>query len=277
MVTKTKPGTILSTKDTQTSQRADAALESIDTLAQQLTDEEQQSSQPFEVPLGFKLSVVVPTFNEERTIKKVIDQVYELPLPLEVIVVDDGSTDGTVAILTQLNKTYPDLKVCIQAKNEGKGAALRKGFELAQGSHVVVQDADLEYNPAEIPGLVKPIVRDEADVVYGSRFLAPRWEGSSLVHRLGNRFLTLISNWMTGLSLTDMETCYKVLRRELLDNMTLEQDRFGFEVELTSKLANQGVRIVERPISYQARTWEEGKKIGIRDAFEALYCIVKYR
>ena len=259
-------------------QRAQAALDTIDALAQSLTDAGDVSTDlPLELPADFLLSVVVPIYNEQATVGRIIDTLYSLPLPIEVIAVDDGSTDGTVAELTRLNRRYPALKVCIQEQNCGKGAALRKGFEQATGSYVMVQDADLEYNPHDIPSLLEPLIHGAADVVYGSRFLDCRWQGSSYLHRLGNRVLTWCSNCMTGYSLTDMETCYKVVRRELLQQMELEQDRFGFEVELTAKLAQQKVRIVERPIAYAARDWDEGKKIGWRDGLRALQCIWRYR
>ena len=258
-------------------ERADATLEAIDSLNRELSSDQYQTELPYELPSGFLLSVVVPVFNEQQTIGQVIHWLYQLPLPIEVIAVDDGSTDGTVAELTRLNKAYPDLIVCVESVNQGKGAALRRGFELARGTHVVIQDADLEYDPTDIPRLIEPLANGDADAVYGSRFLMQHWQGSSLIHRLGNRFLTYLSNCMTGLRLTDMETCYKVFRRDLLDDISLEQNRFGFEVELTAKLAKQQARIVERPIRYAARTWEQGKKIGIRDGLQALYCIAKYR
>lgn len=269
------------TQSSEAIQRATATLAELDALQEELRDEEVHALPPldlgFELPVGFMLSIVVPIYNEEKTIQRVIETLYALPIPVEVIAVDDGSSDGTCAILTRLNTDYPELKVAFQPQNQGKGAALRRGFSMATGSHVMVQDADLEYNPYDIPGLLEPLARDEADVVYGSRFLEERWEGSSFLHRLGNRMLTGASNMMTGLQLTDMETCYKIWRRELMDRFCLEQNQFGFEPELTAKLAGLKARIVERPISYDARGWEEGKKIGWKDAVQALYCILKYR
>lgn len=276
----------------ETMERAAATLEQLASLQRALDSSDDTSSAlgrlgehprqrndtlRFELPAEFLLSVVVPVFNERRTINRVVASLFALPLPLEVIVVDDGSTDGTCAMLTRLNHEYPDLNVLFEEKNKGKGAALRRGFSVATGTHVVVQDADLEYDPRDIPSLVEPLAKDEADAVFGSRFLESRWKGSSLVHRWGNRLLTQASNWMTGWQLTDMETCYKVFRRELLQDMQLEQNGFGFEVELTAKLAKQNARVVERPISYNARSWKEGKKIGWRDGFQALYCICQYR
>lgn len=263
--------------DESTVRRTQATLESIDSLTQALAEDAKFSELDYDLPADFLLSIVVPIYNERYTIAQVIRSLFALPLPVEVIAIDDGSTDGSIAELTRLNGVYPELRVSIQEMNQGKGAALRRGFHLAQGTHVMVQDADLEYDPTDIPRLVEPLAKGEADVVFGSRFLERRWHGSSTLHRLGNRVLTTLSNWMTGLRLTDMETCYKVLRRDLLDDVTLQQNRFGFEVELTSKLARKKAKIVERPISYTARGWAEGKKIGWRDGVQALYCIARYR
>lgn len=266
-------------------ERTDLTLEALEALAVEMEQIDRadvaegptrDSTLPYAVPPGFLLSIVVPVFNEEQTIRNVIQSLYDLPLPVEVIAVDDGSTDTTAAVLTKLNEDYPQLRVCIQECNQGKGAALRRGFAWATGDYVMVQDADLEYDPVDIPSLLEPVVRGQADVVYGSRFLEQRWQGSSAIHRWGNWVLTMCSNWATGWKLTDMETCYKVIRRDLLQDMKLEQNRFGFEVELTAKLARKSVRLVERPISYNARTWEEGKKIGWKDALQALYCIARY-
>ncbi len=231
----------------------------------------------YALPPEFFLSVVVPVYNEQATICRVIGSILALPLPLEVIAVDDGSTDGTGELLEKLEAQLPHLHVIYQGHNLGKGSALRRGFAAAQGSIVVIQDADLEYDPRDIPSLVEPVAKNEADVVYGSRFLQPRRSGTSVVHRLGNWLLTSASNVVTGWQLTDMETGFKAFRHELLDQISLEQDGFGVEVELTAKLAAQNVRILERPISYVARGWKDGKKIGWRDAVHALYCIVRYR
>jgi len=257
--------------------RASTTLEAIDELQRELDHGDELRDLPFDLPSGFCLSIVVPVYNEKNTIGQVIRTLYQLPLPIEVIAVDDGSTDGSIAELTALNSEFPSLRVCIQEKNQGKGAALRRGFQEASGSHVMVQDADLEYNPNDIPSLIEPLAKGETDVVYGSRFMEARYKGSSALHRFGNNVLTQFSNWATGLRLTDMETCYKIVRRDLLNEIELEQNRFGFEVELTAKLAKKGVEIIERPVSYDARSWEEGKKIGIKDAVQALYCILRYR
>ncbi len=260
-------------------ERASRTLDQIDSLQRQLFEEDTVAppSLGFELPARFLLSIVVPIYNEEATIARVISKLFTLPVPIQVIAVDDGSTDGTRELLRELGEQYPALTVALQERNQGKGAALRRGFSLATGTHVMVQDADLEYNPDDIPSLLEPLAKQEADVVYGSRFLEQRWEGSSFVHRLGNSILTKASNLWTGWKLTDMETCYKVFRRDLLNRFTLEQDKFGFEVELTSKLARLKARVVELPISYDARGWEEGKKIGWKDAVQALYCICLYR
>ena len=267
-------------------QRTQETLRKLESLQAQLNQDADSPAtvsacqpQPlhYVLPPGFLLSVVIPVYNEQSTICRVLGSVLSLPLPLEVLIVDDGSTDGTRHLLQQLQEQPPQLRVIFQECNRGKGSALRRGFAAARGSVVIVQDADLEYDPRDIPALIEPLAKDEADVVYGSRFLERRPSGSSLVHRLGNRLLTISSNLTTGLKLTDMETCYKAFRRELIDRIELEQDGFGFEVELTAKLAQQGVRLVERPISYDARGWDEGKKIGWRDAIHALRCILRYR
>ena len=223
-----------------------------------------------------KLSIVVPCFNEARTIENLLDAVRASPYPeKEIIVVDDCSTDGTSDILRRL--VASDCKVVFHAVNQGKGAALRTGFAHASGDIVVVQDADLEYDPGEYSRLVEPILRGLADVVYGSRFISDRphrvlyfW------HRVGNGVLTMFSNMFTNLNLTDMETCYKAFRREIIQSIQIEENRFGFEPEVTAKVAKLRCRIYEVGISYYGRTYEEGKKIGWRDGVRALWCIVKY-
>jgi glycosyltransferase involved in cell wall biosynthesis len=229
----------------------------------------------YELPPGFKLSVVIPVYNEEDTIRQILSRVLAQRLPMEVIIVDDCSVDMTRDVLRQL-ESLPQLKIVYKPRNEGKGAALRTGFEHATGDIVVVQDADLEYDPRDIAALLVPILKDEADVVYGSRYLARGAKNSSLLHRVGNGLLTAASNWVTGLRLTDMETCYKVFRREILEDFAVTQNRFGFEPEVTAKLARAGYRMIERPITYNARDFDEGKKIGLRDAFNALWCICRY-
>lgn len=224
-----------------------------------------------------KLSVVIPCYNERSTIRSIIDAVKAAPVAdKEIIIVDDYSTDGTRELLKKELETLVDRVVYHQA-NQGKGAALRTGFAAATGDIVVVQDADLEYDPNEYPVLMDPIVRDRADVVYGSRFMGGQphrvvyfW------HMIGNRFLTLLSNMFTNINLTDMETCYKMFRKSVLDQITIEEDRFGFEPEITAKVARLSVRIFEVGISYYGRTYAEGKKIGWRDGFRAIYAIVKY-
>ena len=221
------------------------------------------------------LAVIIPCYNEEKTIAQLVSLVLKSPVVAEVIVVDDGSSDGSPTSLATLSD--PRLKVVVHGKNQGKGAALRTGFALATADYVVVQDADLEYDPAEYPLLLEPLLDDRADVVFGSRFLSGRphrvlyfW------HSMGNKFLTLLSNMFTDLNLTDMETCYKCFKREVIQNIDIEEDRFGFEPEITAKLSRKKLRIFEVGISYSGRTYDEGKKINWKDGVRAVYCIVKY-
>lgn len=221
-----------------------------------------------------EVSIVVPVFNEQATIRRVIEGLLQLPLDAEVIVVDDASTDGTGEILRSLDST-PRLHVIPKPINQGKGSAVRTGFKQAVGSIVVVQDADLEYDPAAIPELVAPIREGRAEVVYGSRFLNDDHR-DSLWHRWGNGGLTTLSNWTTGLKLTDMETCQKAFCSQILLGLPLEQPRFGFEPEITARLAQLQARFVEVPITYQPRSYREGKKIGLRDLISTLYCIFRY-
>jgi glycosyltransferase involved in cell wall biosynthesis len=229
------------------------------------------------VPDGFKLSVVIPVYNEERWIRELVRRVQAVSIPKEIIIVDDCSTDSTRAILRQLEE--PGVRVFYQPQNQGKGAALREGFRHATGDVVIVQDADLEYDPAEYPHLLRPILDQRADVVFGSRFIGESHRVLYFWHSVANKFLTTLSNMFTNLNLTDMETCYKVFRREVLEDIQLKSNRFGFEPEITAKIArprSRGWRVYEVPISYSGRTYEEGKKIGLRDAFTAFCCIIRF-
>ena len=223
-----------------------------------------------------KLSVVIPVYNEKATVREILERVRAVNLPKEIIIVDDFSTDGTREILQELGSA-DDLKVVLQARNMGKGAALRAGFESVTGDIVIIQDADLEYDPAEYPVLVQPILANKADVVYGSRFLSGPHRVLLFWHYLGNKMLTTLSNMMTDLNLTDMETCYKVFRASVLKEIKLREDRFGFEPEFTAKIAKARCRVYEVPISYSGRDYFEGKKIGWKDGVAAIYFILKYR
>ena len=226
-----------------------------------------------------KLSVVMPVYNERATLSAMVKNVLSQPFPFEIelLCVDDGSTDSSREMLIELQKAYPAMRVLLQPYNIGKGAALRRGIQEATGEFVVIQDADLEYDPAEYSLLLQPLIDGKADVVYGSRFMGGRphrvlyfW------HSVGNRLLTLFSNALTDLNLTDMETCYKVFRREVIQSIQLEEDRFGFEPEVTVKIAKRRLRVYEVGISYSGRTYEEGKKIGWKDGVRAIWCLVKF-
>jgi glycosyltransferase involved in cell wall biosynthesis len=223
-----------------------------------------------------KLTVVIPVYNEVETLLHLIDRVQEVALDKEIVLVDDCSSDGTRDLLRKT--TFPgNVRVLYHERNQGKGAALRTGFAAATGDVVIIQDADLEYDPQEYPKLLKPIVEGRADVVFGSRFAGGETHRVLYFwHFMGNKFLTLCSNAFTNLNLTDMETCYKVFRREVLSKISVEENRFGFEPEITAKIAKMRVRIYEVGISYDGRTYEEGKKIGWKDGVRALWCIVKY-
>lgn len=224
-----------------------------------------------------QLSVVIPCYNERTTLGPLLDRVRACGVgDLEIVVVDDCSTDGTRELLREGLEKQAD-RVLYHDRNQGKGAALRTGFAAATGEIVLVQDADLEYDPREYPRLLRPILDGQADVVFGSRFTGG--EAHRVLyfwHYLGNRFLTLLSNAMTNLNLTDMEVCYKVFRREVIARIRIEEDRFGFEPEITAKVARQGCRVYEVGISYSGRTYGEGKKIGWRDGVRAVWCILKY-
>jgi glycosyltransferase involved in cell wall biosynthesis len=222
------------------------------------------------------VSVVIPVYNERETIAQVVERVRAERVHHEIIIVDDFSLDGTRDVLLELARE-PDVHLLMHGYNQGKGAALRTAFAMAKGDVVLIQDADLEYDPSDYAKLLAPIERGETDVVYGSRFLENACQDPSRMHRFGNWLLTACSNLFTGQKLTDMETCYKAFRREILSKLKIEQNRFGFEPEITAKISRQGHNIVEVPISYHARSYEEGKKIGLGDALSAFRCIVKYR
>ena len=240
---------------------------------------------------SLRLPVVIPVYNERLTLPEILQRVQAITIPKEIVIVDDCSTDGTQDYLRQLEADVAEarrlgaadekneVRVFYQEPNQGKGAALRRGFAEASGDIVLVQDADLEYDPAEYPRLIQPILDGRADVVFGTRFTGDCHSVLYFWHYLANKVLTTLSNMFTNLNLTDMETCYKVFRREVLSDITLKSNRFGFEPEITAKIAkhvNPSWRVFEVAISYSGRTYEEGKKIGLRDAFNALYCIIRY-
>jgi glycosyltransferase involved in cell wall biosynthesis len=238
----------------------------------------------YAIPDEMVLSVVIPVYNERATLLDLVQRVCVVPIRKQIVLVDDGSHDGTRDVLAELESNPRDdalntIKVVFHDRNRGKGAALRTGFQHATGQLIIVQDADNEYDPSEFPRLLQPLVEGKADVVYGSRFLGDQSHRVLYYwHYLGNKFLTELSNCFTNLNLTDMETCYKVFRADIIKEIlpTLKQDRFGFEPEITAKIARRHLRIYERSISYSGRTYEQGKKIGWRDGFKALWCIVRY-
>ncbi|MEI6819288.1 MAG: glycosyltransferase family 2 protein [Verrucomicrobiota bacterium] len=232
---------------------------------------------PVEIPARC-LGVVIPVYNEERTLHLIVEKVLARPEVAELVMVNDCSSDGTWQTMQALAKTDDRIRIFTHEVNQGKGAALRTGFQHVDSDIVIIQDADLEYDPDEYPRLLMPILTGRADVVFGSRFLG---SGMHRVlyfwHSVGNQFLTLMSNMFTNMNLTDMETCYKVFRREVLQKIVIQENRFGFEPEITAKVAKLKVPIYEVSISYYGRTYEEGKKIGWRDGIRAIYCILKYR
>jgi glycosyltransferase involved in cell wall biosynthesis len=241
----------------------------------------------YRIPDDLVLSVVIPVYNERNTISEILRRVQAVAVPKQIIIVDDCSADGTREVLQGLAAEQPELTLVYHEKNQGKGAALRTGFRHATGQLVIVQDADLEYDPAQYPQLIQPIIEGKADVVYGSRFIGDTHRVLYFWHSLANRFLTLLSNVFTNLNLTDMEVCYKVFRREVIQGITLKSDRFGFEPEVTAKVARftmppcegrpaRKCRVYEMPVSYSGRDYREGKKIGWKDGIQALYCIIRY-
>ncbi|MEY4567437.1 MAG: Undecaprenyl-phosphate 4-deoxy-4-formamido-L-arabinose transferase [Planctomycetota bacterium] len=231
----------------------------------------------FQLPENFLLSVVIPVFNEVNTIESVIERVRSSGLPIEIVLVDDGSRDGTREKLKSLEQ-QSDIRIILHEKNRGKGAALKTGFQHAKGDIVVIQDADMEYDPQDFRYLIQPIIEGEADVVYGTRYghqdrpVAPLW------HYAVNRFISFLTSIKTGLYLSDVETCYKLFPRKLIQDLVpnLKEDRFGFEIEVTVRLARQKIRFYERPIRFHRRSWDQGKKIGWKDGVRALWCIVRY-
>jgi len=240
----------------------------------------------YRIPEDFVLSVVIPVYNEKDTIHEILKRVRAVPIRKQIIIVDDCSRDGTSEILRGMDGREADLTIAFHEVNQGKGAALRTGFKHATGQVVIVQDADLEYEPEQYPELLQPIIEGQADVVFGSRFIGETHRVLYFWHSIANKGLTLLSNMFTNLNLTDMEVCYKLFKREIIQGITLKSNRFGFEPEVTAKVARfkfrgekdefRACRIYEIPVSYHGRTYREGKKIGIKDGFQALYCIIRY-
>jgi glycosyltransferase involved in cell wall biosynthesis len=273
----TTPSPPLEPASASTVARVNHSLDELERLAELLAVEDgyEPANRDFVLPRTFKLSVIIPVYNEVRTIERVLAEVAALPIPKEIIIVDDASTDGTRQVLCQYEAAR-DVHIIFKPQNEGKGAALRTAMRRVSGDVVVVQDADLEYDPRDILKLIGPIVAGKADVVYGSRFMNGAPQDRSLVHRLGNRLLTKLSNWATGLDITDMETCYKAFRRDVIKSFEIKQPRFGFEPEITARIARRKYRLFEVPVRYTPRGYDEGKKIGLGDLFSTLWCIVRY-
>lgn len=232
------------------------------------------------LPPPRSLSIVIPVYNERRLIAQVVDLVESVRLPAdlkrELVIVDDKSTDGSTQVLRDLAARRPDLKILFHQVNRGKGGALATGFAAAAGDIILIQDADLEYNPHQYPQLLAPLIEGRADVVYGSRYADPNRRKSPWWHTLGNRVLTGLSNLLSGLRVTDMECCYKVFRRQVLRQVVIQENRFGFEPEITAKIARLKVRLVEIPVDYTSRSYHEGKKIGWKDGISAIRCILRY-
>ena len=224
-----------------------------------------------------KISIVIPVYNEAATIKEIVARVQQTDFDKEIIIVDDHSTDTTPEHLKEIGASYENVQVLSHDRNRGKGAALRTGFAHVSGGIIIIQDADLEYNPQEYGYLLSPILDGRADVVYGSRFLGGPHRALFFWHYVGNKFLTLLADAFSNLNLTDMETCYKVFRKDVLDKITLKSNRFGFEPEFTMKVEKKGFRVYEVPISYSGRTYEEGKKIDWKDGLSAIFAILRFR
>ena len=227
-----------------------------------------------------KFSIIIPCYNEERTLEKCVEKVVAIEddqISLEIIIVNDASVDNSLVVAKRLETQYPQIVAVSQERNQGKGAAVRRGIEIATGEFLAIQDADLEYNPRDLRRLLEPLLEGEADVVFGSRFLTTKYHRVLYFwHSLGNRFLTFLSNMFTDLNLSDMETCYKVFRTELIKQIELKENHFGFEPEIVAKVSQKRCRIFEMGVSYRGRTYEEGKKIGMKDGLRALYCIFHY-
>lgn len=257
--------------------RLERSLEQLDSLSDAIGQELRVDREllDYELPKGFLLTVVVPVYNEVATIGQVLTRLTACPIPMEIIVVDDASTDGTRSVL-EIWQSAPGIRMVFKERNAGKGAAIRSGLTEARGAVVLIQDADLEYDPRDIPALIKPIVQGDADIAYGSRFIGYDRFAGAWWQAIANRVLTFLSNRLTGVRLTDMETGYKAFTRESILGIHLTQDRFGFEPEVTAKLSRRGYRFVETPVRYAPRSFSDGKKIRLKDAFHAVYAIFRF-